>query len=76
MGDSFLFVGSVLFIGLGLIAYFDPDALWKLYSKDRRWRRNNPEQLPTWEKRAKRHAIGFLVVGIIFLALTIFLEQR
>ena len=76
MGDSFLLIGSIFFIGLGLIGYFDPDALWKLYSSDKRWRRNNPEKLPTWEKRSKRHAMGFLMVGIVFLALTVFLEQR
>lgn len=74
MGDPFLFVGSMLFVALGIVAYINPNALWNIYNKDRRWRRNNPEQPPQWEKRAKRHAMGYIVVGIGLFVLMIVLS--
>ena len=70
MGDIFLFIGGIIFIGLAGLSFFDRDSLWNLYSMDRTWRQENPERTPQWDKRAKRFGFGFLVAGIIFMVIS------
>ena len=69
MTDWLFFIGGIIFIILSGLAFFRRDLVWRLYSLEPRWRRDNPERTPEWDERTKRSSIVFLGIGLIFTVL-------
>lgn len=68
MGDVILILGGSVFLILSGLSYFRRDLVWRLYSLEPRWRRENPERTDEWDVRTKRFALYYLLVGIAFVA--------
>jgi len=68
MGDFFLIIGGGIFLVLAVLCLFRRDLVWKLYSLEPRWRRENPERTDTWDRRTKKSAVYYALVGIGFVA--------
>ena len=75
MGDAWLFIGGLTLIVLGLTCQFRPDLIWKLYSLEPRWRRENPTQPANWQARVRQQGYVFLVAGGGFLIIGFSLGQ-
>lgn len=69
MGDGILLLGGGVFWVLAGLCYFRRDLIWKLYSLEPRWRKDNPERTDKWDEKTQRYATYFLLVGIVFIAL-------
>lgn len=65
MGDWILLLGGAIFLVLSALCQFRRDLVWKLYSLEPRWRRDNPERTAKWDEQTKRYAIYFLGIGLI-----------
>jgi hypothetical protein len=74
--DWILALGGIILIGLGLIARFKPDYLWRLYSLEPRWRKDNPEQAENWIEKAKGQGYYFLAFGVISILLSVALTDN
>jgi hypothetical protein len=46
-----------------------PDLLWRLYSLEPRWHKENPEQPQNWHTKAKQQGYIFIASGVIFVLL-------
>lgn len=68
MGDGFLILGGVLFWILAGLCRFRLDLVWRLYSLEPRWRKENPERTDTWDRKTRRSAIYYVLVGLVFIA--------
>lgn len=68
MGDGISLLGGVAFLILSGLSYFRPDLLWKFYSLEPRWRKDNPERTDKWDAKMRRYASYFLLIGILFIA--------
>jgi hypothetical protein len=68
MGDGILLLGGGAFLILSGLSYFRPDLIWKLYSLEPRWRKDNPERTDKWDAKTQRYATYFLLIGILFIA--------
>ena len=71
MGDGILILGGIAFWILGGLCYFRLDLVWRLYSLEPRWRKDNPERTAAWEAKTRRSAFIFALAGIVFVALGI-----
>lgn len=71
--DGLLFIGGILFIGLGVLSFTNRDFVWSLYNKDKRWREMHPERTAAWDSRTRKQGRGFVFIGIIFLILSFLL---
>ena len=63
MGDGIMILGGIAFWILGGLCYFRLDWVWRLYSLEPRWRKDNPERTPAWEKKTRRSALIFVLIG-------------
>ena len=75
MGDSILFFGGIMFLLLAYFSYFDRDSLWGLYSRDKSWRKRNPERTEQWDANARRNGIFYFALGLIFFILSFVLKR-
>ena len=71
MGDGIMILGGIVFWILGGLCYFRQDLVWRLYSLEPRWRKDNPERTEAWDAKTKRSASVFVLVGVGFVALGI-----
>ncbi|MDE2856287.1 MAG: hypothetical protein OXN94_00410 [Chloroflexota bacterium] len=69
MGDAILILGGIAFWVLAGLCYFRRDLVWRLYSLEPRWRKDNPERTAAWDAKTRRSALVFVLVGIVFVAL-------
>jgi hypothetical protein len=69
MGDGILILGGIVFWILGALCYFRRDWVWRLYSLEPRWRKDNPERTEAWDTKTKRSSLVFALLGIVFAAL-------
>lgn len=69
MGDAILILGGMAFWVLAGLCAFRLDLVWRLYSLEPRWRKDNPERTAAWDARTRRSALGFVLAGIAFVAL-------
>ena len=69
MGDGILILGGLAFWILGGLCRFRLDLVWRLYSLEPRWRKDNPDRTHAWEAKTKRSALYFVLVGMVFIAL-------
>jgi len=69
MGDTILILGGIAFWILAGLCYFQLDLVWRLYSLEPRWRKDNPERTAAWDAKTRRSALVFVLVGIVFVAL-------
>jgi len=69
MGDGILILGGIAFWILGGLCTFRLDWVWRLYSLEPRWRKDNPKRTPAWEAKTRRSALYFVLIGIVFVAL-------
>lgn len=68
MGDVLSFLGGAAFLILAGLCYFRRDLVWKLYSLEPRWRKENPERTEAWDAKTQRYTLYYGLVGIIFIA--------
>jgi len=68
MGDFFLIAGGLIFFVLAGLCLFRRDWVWKLYSLEPRWREENPERTDAWDRRTRKSAVYYAIVGLIFVA--------
>lgn len=66
-------IGGLIFIVLGILNFMNRDLVWKLYSLEPAWRRRNPERTPEWDIRTRNQGFALIIVGIIFLILSVLL---
>jgi hypothetical protein len=59
--DWLMTLGAGALIGIGIIGRTRPDLLWRLYSLEPRWRKDNPEQPKNWKTKA--HKQGYFMIG-------------
>lgn len=69
--DWILALGGVFLIGLGTVARFRPNVLWRFYSLEPRWRKDNPEQPKDWTTKAKRQSYYLTGFGCIVVLMSI-----
>ena len=69
MGDGILILGGFAFWILGGLCYCRRDLVWRLYSLEPRWRADNPERTEAWDKKTRRSALVFVLLGVVFVAL-------
>lgn len=69
--DWLIAAGGLIFVGIGILARTRPDLLWRLYSLEPRWRKDNPEQPDDWDTIATKHSTFLVGFGIIFLVLSV-----
>ncbi len=69
MGDWLLILGGMLFWLLAGLCRLRLDWVWRLYSLEPRWRKDNPERTPAWDAKTRRSAWIFALLGIVFVAL-------
>ena len=69
MGDGIMILGGIAFWILAGLCYFRVDLVWKLYSLEPRWRKENPERTEAWDNRTRRSATIFALAGVAFVAL-------
>ena len=69
MGDAILILGGIAFWILAGLSHFRQDLVWRLYSLEPRWRKDNPERTRTWDAKTRRSALIFVLLGIVFVAL-------
>lgn len=67
--DWILALGGITLIAVGLIGKFHADLLWRLYSLEPRWRKDNPEQPDNWQAKASKQGYYLIAFGIIFILL-------
>lgn len=65
--DYFMLAGGVIFIALGVLSFVNRDFVWRLYSRERAWRKMHPERTPDWDARTRKQGVAFLVVGVLFM---------
>ncbi len=73
MGDGILILGGFAFWLLGGLCYFRLDLVWRLYSLEPRWRKDNPERTAAWDAKTRRSALIFVILGFVFVALGLLL---
>lgn len=61
--------GGIIMMVIGLIGLFRPELLWRLYSLEKRWRKNNPEQPEDWQKQATKQGLFLIGFGLLFVML-------
>ena len=69
MGDGILILGGIAFWLLAGLSYFRRDWVWRLYSLEPRWRKDNPERTEAWDAKTRRSAFIFALLGLVFVAL-------
>ncbi len=69
MGDGIMILGGIAFWILAGLCYFRLDLVWRLYSLEPRWRKDNPERTEAWDTKTRRSALIFVLAGIAFVAL-------
>ena len=69
MGDWILILGGLAFWLLAGLCVFRRDIVWRLYSLEPRWRKDNPERTEAWDAKTQRSALIFVLLGIVFVAL-------
>lgn len=69
MGDGILILGGVVFWLLAGLCLFRRDWVWRLYSLEPRWRKDNPERTAAWDAKTRRSALVFAMLGVSFVAL-------
>ena len=69
MGDGILILGGIAFWILAGLCAFRRDWVWRLYSLEPRWRKDNPERTEAWDAKTQRSAFVFALLGIVFVAL-------
>ena len=69
MGDGITIIGGIIFWILGGFCYFRQDLVWRLYSLEPRWRKDNPERTAAWDAKTRRSALIFVLIGVGFVAL-------
>ena len=62
-------LGAVLLIVVGIIGKSRPDLLWRLYSLEPRWRKDNPEQPQNWAEKANKQGNYIIITGVFFFIL-------
>ena len=72
--DGFLALGGFILMVIGLVGMMRPDALWRLYALEPRWRKDNPEKPEDWQSKAKRHGYLYATLGVIFVLLALVLS--
>ncbi len=71
MGDWLLILGGLSFWLLAALCLFRRDIVWRLYSLEPRWRKDNPERTEAWDAKTLRSAYIFVLLGMVFVALGI-----
>ena len=74
MGDWILILGGLAFWLLAMLCVFRRDIVWRLYSLEPRWRKDNPERTEAWEAKTQRSASIFALLGIVFVALGVLID--
>lgn len=69
MGDGILILGGLAFWLLAVLCLFRRDIVWRLYSLEPRWRKDNPERTEAWDAKTQRSAYIFVLLGMVFVAL-------
>ncbi len=69
MGDWILILGGLAFWLLAGLCVLRRDIVWRLYSLEPRWRKDNPERTEAWDKKTQRSALIFVLLGMVFVAL-------
>ncbi len=69
MGDGILILGGIAFWILAGLCGFRRDWVWRLYSLEPRWRKDNPERTEAWDAKTQRSAYIFALLGLVFVAL-------
>ncbi len=69
MGDWILILGGLAFWLLAGLCLFRRDIVWRLYSLEPRWRKDNPERSEAWDAKTQRSAYIFVLLGMVFVAL-------
>lgn len=69
MGDGIMILGGIIFWILAGLCAFRRDLVWRLYSLEPRWRKDNPERTEAWDKKTGRSALIFVLLGVVFVAL-------
>ncbi len=69
MGDGIMILGGIIFWILAGLCAFRRDLVWRLYSLEPRWRKDNPERTEAWDKKTRRSALIFVLLGVVFVAL-------
>jgi hypothetical protein len=73
--DFILVLGGLAMVVIGLVGVFRADLLWRLYSMEPRWRRENPEKPWNWENKARRQGYVFVMLGLVFVVLSYLLVE-
>lgn len=67
--DWILAAGGILLVIIGIIARIRDDLLWRLYSLEPRWRKDNPEMPENWQDKAAKQGIYLIAFGIFTIVL-------
>lgn len=68
MGDFIMIAGGFIFLILAGLCLSRRDLVWRLYSLEPRWRKENPERTTAWDAKTQRSAMYYALVGIGFIA--------
>lgn len=68
MGDFIMIAGGLVFLVLAGLCLSRRDLVWRLYSLEPRWRKENPERTDAWDAKTQRSAMYYALVGIGFIA--------
>lgn len=69
MGDGILILGGIAFWVLAGLCLWRLDLVWRLYSLEPRWRKDNPQRTAVWDAKTRRSALVFGLAGCAFVAL-------
>ncbi len=69
MPDWILTLGGAAFWLLAGLCLLRRDWVWRLYSLEPRWRKDNPERTAAWDAKTQRSALIFALLGLVFVAL-------
>ena len=69
MGDWILILGGIAFWVLSGMCALRRDWVWRLYSLEPRWRKDNPVRTEAWDAKTRRSAVAFGLAGVAFVAL-------
>jgi len=73
IGDAILILGGLAFWLLSALCRWRRGWVWRLYSLEPRWRKDNPERSADWDAKTARSALVYALLGLAFIALGLLL---
>lgn len=71
--DWILALGGLVMISIGIVGKIRADWLWRLYSLEPRWRKDNPDKPEDWSAKASKQGNYIIIIGMIAVILSVVL---